>query len=231
MARFMYGGGIADYTMALGDAVTVGGFDGQNVVAVGGQSVTFWTAEQGGSQHVDLLDSDGLPTSTILSADGTGVRARGQIPPLSGPDGVTAMWAQAGDGPRALMVTTDAADATGDPGTILPPMSVSGAVSVGTGRHRIYNDTEATLLIAGVRASVGVAPSGLPLIIDVNRNGSSIFATQANRPSVAVGANTSGKVTTADVTSYAPGDWLTADVDQAGTGTQDLVVQILVTRS
>lgn len=230
MARYKFGGGIADYTMALGDTVTVGALTGQAVVAVGGQAVTFWTAEQGGSQHTDLLDIDAQPVSSILSEDGTGLRAAGQIPPFQGPDGVTTMWAGAGAGPRALVVTTDAASASVEVGTILPPLSISGAVSAGAGTHRLYNDTTGTLLIAGVRASVGTAPTGTALIVDVNRNGTTIYPTQANRPAVAVGANTSGKVTTAEVTGLSPGDYLTVDVDQAGTGAANLVVQILVTK-
>ncbi|MER7331656.1 MULTISPECIES: hypothetical protein [unclassified Micromonospora] len=232
MARYMFGGGIADYTMILGDTVTVGGFTGHPVVAVGGQPVTFWTAEEGGSQHTDLLDTEAQPVSTVLSEDGTGIRAVGQIPRFSGPDGITTMWAQAGDGPRALMVTTDAADATGDIGTILPPLSVSGPVTTGVGVHRLYNDTTATLLIAGVRASVGTAPTGGSVIVDVNRNGTTIFAAQSERPTIPAGGNTTGKVVPADVTTLVPGDYLTVDVDPdgGGTGAANLVVQILVTK-
>lgn len=226
MARYRFGGGIADWTFGT---VTVDTTDDVAQVT-GGVVVTFWSAETGGSQHTDLLDVDGVAAASITSSTGADSRAVGQIPPFSGPDGVTTMWAQAGTGPRALMVTSDAADAEVDPGVILPPLSMPGAVSAGAGTARLYNDTTMTLTIAGVRASVGTAPTGTPLIVDVHRNGTTIFPTQANRPTVAVGANTSGLVTTAEVTALNPGDYITVDVDQAGTGAQNLTVQILVTK-
>ena len=51
------------------------------------------------------------------------------------------------------------------------------------------------------------------MIVDVNRNGSSIFTTQANRPKLNIGAMASG-VVTPDVRSGIAGDRLTFDVDQ-----------------
>ncbi|MEV2239534.1 hypothetical protein [Micromonospora sp. NPDC049891] len=227
MARYRFGGGIADWGFGT---VTVDGTDHIAQVSAG-VAVTFWSDEQGGTQYTDLLDSDSLPVTSVSLADGTGVRARGQIPPLFGPDGVTRMWAQAGTNPRALMVTTDAADITTDPGTILPPLSLSGTVTVGTGVHRLYNDTTVVLRVAGVRASVGTPSSSGSVVVDVNRNGTTIFPTQANRPAIASGSSTSGKNTLAEVTELGVNDYLTVDVDSAGTGAANLVVQILVTRS
>jgi hypothetical protein len=227
MARYNFGAGVADWVFGTATA------DGVDHLAQvdGSATVTFWSAEEAGSQYTDLLDADGLPVTSVTVADGSGVRARGQIPPLKGPDGVTRMWAQAGSNPRALMVTTDAADITTDPGTLLPPLSVSGTVTVGTGVHRLYNDTAITLRIAGVRASVGTPSSSGSVIIDVNRNGTTIFPTQANRPAIASGSSTSGKNVLAEVTELGVNDYLTVDVDAAGTGAANLVVQILVTRT
>ena len=51
------------------------------------------------------------------------------------------------------------------------------------------------------------------MIVDVNRNGSSIFTTRANRPKLNIGAMASG-VVTPDVRSGIAGDRLTFDVDQ-----------------
>lgn len=108
--------------------------------------------------------------------------------------------------------------------------SKAGTVSVGTGAARVYNDTGATLTITSVRASVGTAPTGQSLIVDVNINGSTIFSTQANRPTIAAAANSSGKVTNMNTTSIAAGQYFTVDVDQVGSGTAgaDLTVQIAV---
>lgn len=108
-------------------------------------------------------------------------------------------------------------------------MSVAGSVAVGAGTHRIYNDTGVGLTIRSVRASVGTAPVGAAIRVDVNVNGTSIFTTQGNRPSIAAGSNTSGRVENMDVTSLPDGGYLTVDVDAIGSTTagSDLTVQIL----
>jgi hypothetical protein len=60
----------------------------------------------------------------------------------------------------------------------------------------------------------------------VNKNGSTIFTTQANRPTIVSGALTS--VSVPDVTTWANGDYLTVDIDQVGSTTPgtDLQVQV-----
>jgi hypothetical protein len=50
--------------------------------------------------------------------------------------------------------------------------------------------------------------------VDVNKNGTTIFTTQANRPTIAIGANTA--LGTPDITALAQNDYLTFDVDQIG---------------
>jgi hypothetical protein len=107
--------------------------------------------------------------------------------------------------------------------------SLAGTLAVQTGTHRIYNDTGVPLTIRSIRASVGTAPSGAAIRVDVNKGGTTIFTTQNNRPSIAIGTNTSGKFTSMDITALNDGEYLTADVDVIGSGTpgSDLVVQIL----
>ncbi len=109
------------------------------------------------------------------------------------------------------------------------PFSRAGDVSVQAGTARLYNDTGRTLTIQAVRASVGTAPTGQDLIVDVDVDGTTIFTTQANRPTIADGTNTSGKVTDADVVALPDGHYLTVDVDQVGSGTAgaDLTVTIV----
>jgi len=228
MSRFPFGGSIADWTFGTVDGVD----DVDNLVqVVGGIPVTFWSAEVGGVQHTDLLTADGAATSSITSAAGdvVGGRATGQIPPFFGPDAVPRMWAQAGTGPRALMVTT--APDGDDLGMILPPLSVPGtAAAPAIGRARLYNDTGITLTIAALRASVGTPPTTTAVVVDLNRNGQSIFTDPADQPVIAVGAYTSGRITPVDLVIVAPDDYLTADLD-AGAGWTDLTVQLLVTRA
>lgn len=110
------------------------------------------------------------------------------------------------------------------------PFSNTGTLAVQTGTHRLYNDSGATWTIISVRASVGIAPTGASIIIDVNKNGSTIFTTQANRPTIAIAGNTSGKITNMNVTTIADGEYLTVDVDQVGSTVNgaDLSLQLEV---
>jgi hypothetical protein len=110
------------------------------------------------------------------------------------------------------------------------PYSYLGNLVVGAGTFRLYNDMGATWTISGVRASVGAAPAGASIIVDVHKNGTTIFTTQANRPTIAIAGNTSGNVTNFDITTVAAGEYLTVDIDQIGSTTAgaDLTVQIEV---
>jgi hypothetical protein len=71
------------------------------------------------------------------------------------------------------------------------------------------------MTITNVRASVGTAPTGVDLILDIHKNDVTIFTTQANRPTIAAGA-TSVNSSTSDVTSIAVGDRITLCIDQVG---------------
>lgn len=108
--------------------------------------------------------------------------------------------------------------------------SNTATLSVATGTHRLYNDSGSAWTIRSVRASVGTAPAGASILIDIKINGTTIFTTQANRPAIAVSSNTSGKVTNMNVTSVANGSYLTVDIAQVGSTTPgaDLTVQVEV---
>jgi hypothetical protein len=93
--------------------------------------------------------------------------------------------------------------------------TVEGTLATSTGALRIYNSTGRTLTFSKVFLSAATAPTGSALIVDVNKGGTTIFTTQANRPQVAATANT-GSTTTFDVTTWADGEYLTVDVDQVG---------------
>ena len=81
--------------------------------------------------------------------------------------------------------------------------------------------------IANVHIASDTAPTGASIIVDVNLNGTSIFTTQANRPTITAG-NNSGTSGTPDVTAVAKNDIITIDIDQIGSteAGKDLVVQI-----
>jgi hypothetical protein len=72
--------------------------------------------------------------------------------------------------------------------------------------------------IVKVTGAVVSAPAGSSAILDVNIGGTTIFTTQANRPTVAAGA-TSATTGVAQVVEFSAGDVITVDVDQVGSGT------------
>lgn len=116
-------------------------------------------------------------------------------------------------------LTADGADAgTGDvtvkyvgPNDI--PMSYPDTLVVQAGTARWY--APVNLTITAVRASVGTAPTGASAIFDVNKNGTTIFTTQSNRPTIAASSFTD-LADAIDVTTLSAGDYLTVDIDQIG---------------
>jgi hypothetical protein len=85
-----------------------------------------------------------------------------------------------------------------------------------------------TLTIVKVKICVKTAPTGAALIVDVNKDGTTIFTTQGGRPSIAAG-DTQDDSDTPDVTALAEGDKLTIDVDQVGStiAGADLTVEVV----
>jgi hypothetical protein len=108
--------------------------------------------------------------------------------------------------------------------------SSTGSIAVETGVHRLYNNRSTAWTIGGVRASVGTAPTGSSIIIDIKINATTIFTTQSNRPAIAVGTFSSSYVTNMDVTSVPAGSYITVDVAQVGSAISgsDLTVQVEV---
>lgn len=94
----------------------------------------------------------------------------------------------------------------------------TGTAATTTGKVRWYNRTGRTLTIVGAWVAANTAPTTQAILADVNKNGTTIFTTQANRPTTTVG-NGGGLSAAPDVTSLADGDYLTVDIDQVGTGT------------
>ena len=147
----------------------------------------------------------------------------------------SATVARVGVGANGTVLYADSTQTPGvgwqtPPPTVLA-FSTAGTVTVSAGTARLYNDAGRTMTISSVRASVGTAPTGQGLIVDINVDGTTIFTTQANRPTIAAAGNTSGKVTNMDVTTIAAASYFTVDVDQVGSGTAgaDLTVQIFLT--
>lgn len=102
------------------------------------------------------------------------------------------------------------------------PFSEPGALVNGSGTFRLYAPVARTIL--DVQAQVGVAPSGGVVTVDVNKDGTTIFTTQANRPEIASGEYVSD-LETPDVTAWAADSYLSVDVD-AHNDCEDLTVVV-----
>jgi hypothetical protein len=106
----------------------------------------------------------------------------------------------------------------------------AGAQTTGTLKNGILVGVACT--VVDVRAYIITAPVGAAFIIDVNKNGTTLFTSQAARPTIADGGNAS-TTTAPAVVALAAGDRLTYDVDQIGSGTAGtgLYVSITVKRA
>jgi hypothetical protein len=107
----------------------------------------------------------------------------------------------------------------------------TGTLTTTTGTQRLPID--GTYTIVGTRLMVGTAPTGANLIVDVNKNGTTIYTTQGNRPTITATQNAGGPGTAPDITALAAGDYLTVDIDQIGStiAGSDLTVSVIVSKT
>jgi hypothetical protein len=75
-----------------------------------------------------------------------------------------------------------------DDGIETNTFTMTGTVAVKTGVARWYLDASYTW-VSG-RIGVGTSPTGAAILVDVLKNGTTIYTTQANRPTVAISGNT-----------------------------------------
>ena len=112
----------------------------------------------------------------------------------------------------------------------LVQFAAAGTLTTGVGGFR-FPVKGGTFQIVSVAAMVDTAPTGASVIIDVNKNTSSIYGTQGNRPTIAASAfaATVGAHTATTVTD---GDYLKVDIDQIGStiAGANLVVAIRLQR-
>lgn len=115
-------------------------------------------------------------------------------------------------------VSKDYVDSHAGGAPLILPFSFGGILSPVVGTSRLYNPTSRSLTIGKVWIQAAVGPVGQALIVDVNKNGTTIYTTQANRPKINDGS-TVGNSPAADITSWGPDEYLTVDIDQVGTTT------------
>jgi hypothetical protein len=121
----------------------------------------------------------------------------------------------------ALSHTHTYSQVTGVP--VVSSYSTKGTLSVVDGTGRWYNDTGRTLAVQSVRASVGVAPTGSPLVVRLKKNGTTSLGTA----SIAAGGSTAKTVLSSQTLD--DGDYLTIDVTGVGSTTpgSDLVATVV----
>jgi len=105
--------------------------------------------------------------------------------------------------------------------------AVTGTLTTGTDKVPTLV-APCALTITKVKLVVKTAPTGAAIIVDVNKNGTTIFTTQGNRPQIADG-QTTGDSGAPDLTALAEGDKLTIDIDQIGStiAGADLTVEVV----
>ncbi len=96
--------------------------------------------------------------------------------------------------------------------TSFMPLSKEGALTTGTGVMEMPWTVAGTITL--IRARVSVAPTGADIILDVNKNGTTMYSTATN-PTIAATAKDSGNAVP-DATTMAAGDYLSVDIDQIG---------------
>jgi hypothetical protein len=92
----------------------------------------------------------------------------------------------------------------------------SGAQTTGTKKGQLIVPVAGT--IVGYAVNLETPPTGATFIVDLNKGGTTLFTTQANRPIIPIAASPAS-TTLPDVVAVAAGDLLSYDIDQIGSGT------------
>lgn len=103
---------------------------------------------------------------------------------------------------------------------------VSGTLVAGTNNGPRYIVPQ-TMTIVKVWLIARTGPTGQAILIDINKNGTTIWTSQGNRGTIAAGA-TAGNTTTFDVTALVAGDYLDFDIDQVGSSVAGVDITVVL---
>jgi hypothetical protein len=163
------------------------------------------------------LDNFSNPTPTTLE-DAPGFEHDKQHTDAN--DAIKALETELGFNPRGTF--TNVKDRLDFSSTILLTYSVGKAPLTAPDNdvYRWYNRTGRTLTFLRAWTSVGSAPLNQNILVDISRNGISVWNTsQGSRPAIVPSTFVSTAQTYFETTTISDGQWLTFDVDQVGTGT------------
>jgi hypothetical protein len=219
-----------------GDRVTLI-YSGDRIMAISGKNLPIQATERnsvtvvssGGGTVGSINDLTDVDTATTPPTDGQTLvwdASSGQfVPGASAGGGHTIKSGATSFVNRSILsfsgfTVTDvpASDTTlveAEPNQTL--FSFEGAVYAAESPIRMYNFlTNRTIL--SVHISVGAAPTGGAITVNIHKDGTTIFTDQAHRPQIAAGSY-SGSTTTVDVPAWNTGSYLTAVIDGAGSTT------------
>lgn len=185
-----------------------------------------WTA---GDTITEAKMDNMVSNDRAVDAMNNGTRFTERANPSTPPSNTVHVYAKDKNGTSALYCINDAGTVY-ELGAYMPKFTfpVSGPLLVQSNATLTALLADTNLTIVKAYAYVTTPPVGAAIIIDILKNGSSIWnATPANKVTIADGANL-GTQTSFDTVSLAEDDVLTIDIDQVGATTRgsNLTVQL-----
>lgn len=103
-----------------------------------------------------------------------------------------------------------------------------GALATSTGAQRVYNDHAAAIAVGRIRASVGTAPTGSAVTVDVVLHYDESTTEVLDTVTIPAGEHTAVTASGLEYSMINPGEWVTVDVTAVGSSVagSDLNVQV-----
>lgn len=109
--------------------------------------------------------------------------------------------------------------------------AIEGAVTAGSSPLKIYNTSGSAVTLSKIFLSLETPTGGSGLIVDILKDGESIFTSDDHKPVITAGSYT-GETTDIDTTTWGSGESLVMNVENAGNETgENLVVQVVFTKN